>query len=103
GLTEAIAGRAIVLPSTSGAIDGSVLDTAVGAAREQFDPRFGGFGRAPKFPQAMTLTFLLAMLAGRDDPATREVVTVSLDAMAAGGMYDQVGGGFHRYSVDAHW
>ena len=70
----------------------------------QFDPRFGGFGRAPKFPQAMTLTFLLAHArrATRRRRRSRSV-TVSLDAMAAGGMYDQVGGGFHRYSVDAYW
>ena len=70
----------------------------------QFDPRFGGFGRAPKFPQAMTLD-VPARRCGRAtrDAETLETVTVSLDAMAAGGMYDQVGGGFHRYSVDAYW
>ena len=80
---------------------------AVASLREQFDPRFGGFGRAPKFPQAMTLAFLLdAMAAGDDDgaaPSALTMATASLDAMAAGGIYDQVGGGFHRYSVDAHW
>jgi uncharacterized protein YyaL (SSP411 family) len=85
-----------------------VLRVAVENLREQFDPRFGGFGRAPKFPQAMTLTFLLDVVAaGEDQPgaerSARTMATVSLDAMAAGGIYDQVGGGFHRYSVDAHW
>ena len=65
--------------------------------------RFGGFGNAPKFPQAMTLAFLLAQAVRAPTPETLESITVSLDAMAAGGMYDQVGGGFHRYSVDAYW
>ncbi|MDQ1431198.1 MAG: uncharacterized protein QOF40_1800, partial [Actinomycetota bacterium] len=82
----------------------AILDQAVESLRGQFDARFGGFGRAPKFPQAMTLTFLLDMAAAPGAaPEILEMVTVSLDAMAAGGIYDQVGGGFHRYSVDAHW
>ena len=80
-----------------------LLDQAFGNAREQFDARFGGFGRAPKFPQAMTLDFLLRYSVRSDDPDALGMVRTSLDAMAAGGMYDQVGGGFHRYSVDAYW
>jgi uncharacterized protein YyaL (SSP411 family) len=80
-----------------------VLDEAARRARLQFDQRFGGFGRAPKFPQAMTLDFLLRVHARRPSDQLLEVVTVTLDAMAAGGMYDQVGGGFHRYSVDDYW
>ena len=75
-------------------------------SHEQYDPRFGGFGRAPKFPQAMTITLLLDIAATDrrpDAPEVLEMATGSLDAMAAGGIYDQVGGGFHRYSVDAHW
>ena len=62
----------------------------------QLDPRWGGFGRAPKFPPASVLEFLLRR--GALDP-----VRLTLDGMAAGGMYDLVGGGFHRYSVDAQW
>ena len=102
-LTSAIARSTTFGRGGGGTIDASVLDVAVATTRAQFDPQFGGFGRAPKFPQAMTLTFLLATLAGGTDAETLDTVTVSLDAMAAGGMYDQVGGGFHRYSVDAHW
>ncbi|HEX5587105.1 MAG TPA: thioredoxin domain-containing protein [Acidimicrobiia bacterium] len=107
-LTDAISrGNAIGIgpeaTGTTAPIDAGVLDTAVASTRARFDPRFGGFGGAPKFPQAMTLTFLLSTLARRPDDETRGTVTVSLDAMAAGGMYDQVGGGFHRYSVDAYW
>jgi hypothetical protein len=62
----------------------------------QLDPRWGGFGHAPKFPPASALEFLLRR--GAADP-----VRLTLDGMAAGGMYDLVGGGFHRYSVDAQW
>ena len=86
---------------------GAARPTRSPTSARQFDPRFGGFGRAPKFPQAMTLTFLLDMAArhgkGTPNADVLDMITVSLDAMAAGGMYDQVGGGFHRYSVDAHW
>ena len=85
------------------ALSSAILDQAVTNLRGQFDSRFGGFGRAPKFPQAMTLTFLLDQAVVDPSPEILEMVTVSLDAMAAGGIYDQVGGGFHRYSVDAHW
>jgi len=86
-----------------GDLSAEILHRAEARARSQFDARFGGFGRAPKFPQAMTHDFLLRSHARRPSAATLETVTVSLDAMAAGGMYDQVGGGFHRYSVDDVW
>jgi len=86
-----------------GGLSAEVLSQATGAVGAQFDPRFGGFGGAPKFPQAMTLDFLLRMHVRDSAPETLEMVQVSLDAMAAGGMYDQLGGGFHRYSVDAYW
>ena len=80
-----------------------ILEHALASISPQFDPRFGGFGRAPKFPQAMTHDFLLRASLRDPDPHILEMVTVSLDAMAAGGMYDQLGGGFHRYSVDDFW
>jgi uncharacterized protein YyaL (SSP411 family) len=76
-----------------------LLTGAVSALRRQFDPANGGFGGAPKFPPASTLEFLLRT--GRDDAL--EMARVTLDRMAAGGMYDLVGGGFHRYAVDAEW
>jgi len=89
---------------TGAAPSAATLHQAVASLERQFDPRFGGFGRAPKFPQAMALTFLLDLATAPDAaPEILEMVRVSLDAMAAGGIYDQVGGGFHRYSVDAHW
>ena len=77
----------------------ALLARAVSAYRTQFDPVHGGFGRAPKFPPASGLEFLLRT--GRDDAL--EMAVKTLDAMAAGGMYDVVGGGFHRYSVDNRW
>ena len=102
-LTTAIEGSAI--PGSGGADEPSpdVVDRAHENVLRQGDPRFGGFGRAPKFPQAMTLDFLLRRLVVEDSDETRAAVTLSLDAMAAGGMYDQLGGGFHRYSVDDYW
>jgi uncharacterized protein YyaL (SSP411 family) len=80
----------------------SMLGDATRALQRQFDQGWGGWGGAPKFPQASTLEFLLRMhLRGDEDALPR--VTQTLDAMAAGGMYDLVGGGFHRYSVDREW
>jgi uncharacterized protein len=74
----------------------SLLHDAVRGLRSGFDDRWGGWGRAPKFPQASTIEFLLRR--GELEPATK-----TLDAMVLGGMYDLLGGGFHRYSVDERW
>jgi uncharacterized protein YyaL (SSP411 family) len=84
------------------------LDEAERNLAAQFDPNFGGFGGAPKFPPASALEFLMSRMAEpAADPArvakAGEIVTTTLDRMAKGGIYDQVGGGFARYSVDAHW
>ncbi|MBX3315943.1 MAG: thioredoxin domain-containing protein [Phycisphaeraceae bacterium] len=80
---------------------------AVGALLKLFDRTDGGFGRAPKFPQPVYLDLLLDARRSAGDDATRSAIdhalTLTLDRMAIGGMFDQVGGGFHRYSVDAHW
>jgi uncharacterized protein len=79
-----------------------ILQEAVRGLRQSFDPEWGGFGQAPKFPQPTTLELVLrAHLRGYE--RTLEMVTVTLDRMASGGMYDQVGGGFHRYSTDRVW
>ncbi|HEX2058480.1 MAG TPA: thioredoxin domain-containing protein [Actinomycetota bacterium] len=72
------------------------------AIADAFDPEFGGFGGAPKFPQPMTIDFLLRLSVHRDERAA-EMARVTLDRMAAGGIYDQIGGGFARYSVDREW
>ncbi len=70
---------------------------------EHHDHRWGGFGRAPKFPQTMSLELLLRHHARTGDEAALAAVTTSLDAMAAGGIYDHIGGGFARYSTDERW
>jgi uncharacterized protein len=80
-------------------------EVALQAARglhAAFDRRWGGIGGAPKFPQPMTLEFLLRRHL-RGDRDALDMVTTTLDRMAAGGMYDQIGGGFHRYSTDERW
>jgi uncharacterized protein YyaL (SSP411 family) len=86
-------------PPSSEPLTSELLALAVSGLRGEFDPMQGGFGGAPKFPPASTLEFLLRT--GRDDAL--DMVRLTLDRMAAGGMYDLVGGGFHRYSVDAEW
>jgi len=77
-------------------LSAAILDRAEENLRAAFDPVWGGFGRAPKFPPAPVLELLLRR--GEDEMTRR-----TLDAMAAGGMHDLVGGGFHRYSVDTQW
>ena len=71
--------------------------------RRVFDARLGGFGGAPKFPRPSVLNFLLRYHAAHEDEDALEMVLVTLREMAKGGMNDQLGGGFHRYSVDEHW
>ena len=81
----------------------SQLEAAAARIGASFDAVHGGFGGAPKFPPAMTLEFLLRAWRRSDDPAVLAMVTRTLDAMADGGINDQLGGGFARYSTDAHW
>jgi uncharacterized protein len=100
-LVDAIRASSEVRPSTDPLTD-SLLGDAARALRRQFDPEWGGFGGAPKFPPAPALEFLLRQHLRGDDEAL-PMVTKTLDAMAAGGMYDLLGGGFHRYSVDRRW
>ncbi len=76
------------------------LDRAVEVLAAQFDPEHGGFGRAPKFPPSMVLEFLLRR---PEDPRAMAMAGPTFEAMARGGMYDQLAGGFARYSVDAAW
>ena len=86
-------------PASSEPLTSSLLAEAARGIAATFEPAFGGFGRAPKFPAASTLELLLR----RGDERSLEIVTATLDGMAAGGFYDVVGGGFHRYSVDDRW
>jgi uncharacterized protein YyaL (SSP411 family) len=80
-----------------------VLNTAFSALARTFDKMNGGFGNAPKFPPSMGLMFLLRYYKRTKSPVALEIVDTTLQKMAAGGMYDHLGGGFARYSVDPQW
>ena len=86
-----------------GSVGPEALEAAALSLRAQFDARHGGFGGAPKFPPSMRLDLLIRDFVRTGEPSAREIVRTTLAKMAAGGMYDQVGGGFHRYSVDERW
>jgi uncharacterized protein len=92
-ITESL--RTVAQPSRE-PLTQSLLTDAVRGLRQQFDPVWGGFGNAPKFPPASALEFLLRR-------GETEITAKTLDSMALGGMYDLLGGGFHRYSVDRQW
>ncbi len=79
------------------------VDSAVANLVALYEPRWGGFGGAPKFPQPMSIDVLLGAFARHADDAALKVAVDTLDAMAAGGIYDQLGGGFARYATDAKW
>ena len=101
-VTEAIATGEKLVPATEppGA---EVLTAAANALLAQVDQRDGGFGRAPKFPQTMSIDTLLRHHRRTGDQAALDAALLSLDAMAAGGIYDHLGGGFARYSTDGRW
>ncbi|MEO6467689.1 MAG: thioredoxin domain-containing protein [Acidimicrobiia bacterium] len=91
------------LSSGSADLQFAVLEQAYAGVREVFDPIDGGFGRAPKFPPSMTIDFLFRCHVRGDAPDALPMAVTTLDAMAAGGLYDHVGGGFARYSTDSVW
>src|SRR5579875_3788339 len=88
-----------------GELDEALLGKIVSSILAQFDPRNGGFGSQPKFPHPAALDLLIdvASRGGPWAPQAREVVRLTLDRMAAGGLHDHLAGGFHRYSVDERW
>jgi uncharacterized protein YyaL (SSP411 family) len=83
--------------------DKDTLDACFYVFRRSFDARYGGFGEAPKFPRPVALNFLLRYYARTKTQEALDMAAATLREMAKGGMYDQLGGGFHRYSVDARW
>ena len=101
-LTDALS-RVSQLAPAAEPIRSSTVSAAVDALGSQFDGTWGGFGRAPKFPQETSIELVLRAYAERNDPELLKVVTTTLDAMASGGIYDHLGGGFARYSVDTFW
>src|SRR5215813_7284016 len=87
----------------SSSISLELADKLVASAVSQFDPRYGGFGTQPKFPHPAALDLLIDVAARTGNEAAKQAATVTLKKMAAGGIYDHLGGGFHRYSVDDRW
>jgi uncharacterized protein YyaL (SSP411 family) len=92
-----------VAPAAELVVSKDSLDSGFYAFRRMFDTRRGGFGGAPKFPRPSTHNFLLRYYARTGNREALDMVVETLRAMAKGGMNDQLGGGFHRYSVDANW
>lgn len=93
---ESFAGR-------SGRISASIIATIQESAFKMFDPQHGGFGQAPKFPHPSALDLLIERYARNADGNLRNLIVSTLEHMANGGVYDQLAGGFHRYSVDERW
>jgi len=96
-------GVAAAAPGSALRPDKDTLDAGFYVFRRSFDSRYAGFGEAPKFPRPVALNFLLRYYARTKTQEALDMATATLSEMAKGGMYDQLGGGFHRYSVDARW
>jgi uncharacterized protein YyaL (SSP411 family) len=95
--------KAVTRAAAPGNVTPSQLGTAAESLLDRFDDQHGGFSGAPKFPPPMRLGVLLAQHRRKPSPKLLKAVTLTLDKMARGGMYDHVGGGFHRYSTDDRW
>ncbi|HHT9138456.1 MAG TPA: thioredoxin domain-containing protein [Candidatus Wunengus sp. YC60] len=90
-------------PSTTETLTQETLKHAYEQLRDNYDNIYGGFGTSPKFPTPHNYTFLLRWWKRSKDPTALEIVEKTLDRMGRGGIYDQLGGGFHRYSTDEYW
>jgi hypothetical protein len=101
-LEEAVA-KAEIFHGARGKFDAGVADAVIESALHLFDEQHGGFGQAPKFPHASAVDLLLERYQATRDPHLLLVVKRTLEGMALGGVYDQIAGGFHRYSVDERW
>jgi uncharacterized protein len=102
-LVESAISQAESFAGRSGEFSPKVVDQIVESALKIFDARNGGFGSAPKFPHPAALDLLMDQYVRTGDPKLRDAVVISLEKMAQGGVYDQLAGGFHRYSVDERW
>src|ERR1039457_5255122 len=103
---EQLTKQSAVAPAGPGSalrLDKDTLDAGFYVFRRSFDSRYAGFGEAPKFPRPVALNFLLRYYARAKSQEALDMVAATLREMAKGGMSDQLGGGFHRYSVDARW
>ncbi|MBI4736409.1 MAG: thioredoxin domain-containing protein [candidate division NC10 bacterium] len=96
-------GRLSTFKEVAEPLDKELLDRVGRALTRHVDPVYGGFGGAPKFPNTMNQAFLLRHARAHQDEFALRMVTLTLEKMAAGGIFDHIGGGFHRYSVDNRW
>ena len=90
-------------PDSIKSLDTAWLDKGFKQIKASYEPQYGGFGQAPKFPRPVIMDFLFRHYKTTGEKEVRDMALFTLDQMAAGGMYDHVGGGFHRYSVDGQW
>src|SRR5215813_4452754 len=102
-MVESAISRAESFVGKSGDFKPSVIDAIVKSAVDMFDEKNGGFGSAPKFPHSAVLDLLISHFSTTADPQIRTAFETTLEKMARGGVYDQLSGGFHRYSVDERW
>ncbi|HEY1400999.1 MAG TPA: DUF255 domain-containing protein, partial [Terriglobales bacterium] len=101
-VTNAIS-QAETFSGRTGDVSPKVIDAIIESAMKMFDERNGGFGNSPKFPHPSTLDLLIDRYARTGSEDLRDVIVTTLEKMARGGVYDQLAGGFHRYSVDERW
>jgi len=102
-LTDSMNRAVLGIGGDADALNAELLSQAIKSLMRDYDPTYGGFSGAPKFPQPMVWEFALRYAVHRDDKSILDMVTNTLIQMARGGIYDQIGGGFARYSVDALW
>jgi uncharacterized protein YyaL (SSP411 family) len=102
-MVESAISRAESMAGARGDFSPDVINAILQAAVKMFDPNHGGFGNAPKFPHSSAIDLIIAQYVRTGNEELREVFTTTLEKMANGGVYDQLAGGFHRYSVDEHW
>jgi uncharacterized protein len=89
--------------ATAASVSAAVIEAIANSAMKMFDDRNGGFGHAPKFPHPAALDLVMSQYGHTGNDELRTVFVTTLEKMARGGVYDQLAGGFHRYSVDEHW
>jgi len=102
-LVESTIAQAESFAGRSGRVSASIITTIQESAFKMFDAQHGGFGQSPKFPHPSALDLLIGRYARTQDANLRNVIVTTLEHMANGGVYDQLAGGFHRYSVDERW
>ena len=102
-MVEATIAQAESFAGRGGRISANIISAIEQSAFKMFDPQHGGFGQAPKFPHPSALDLLIEQYSRRGDERLRNLIVTTLEHMANGGVYDQLAGGFHRYSVDERW